>query len=281
MIREDLKIWEDTEYFNNLLNPSEKSELRDAYRQRFIYASSVVNKFTDYTLAISNRVKEILIDFGCLPNKISVVHQIPESVDKLKKQHKQYENNHQVLKFAFFGSVIPHKGVHKILNASHVLKPGMAEFYIFGEGNNRYIEELKKADTNNSLKWMGSYRQEDLSEIAAEMDAAIIPSIWEEGAGLVLLEAQALGLPVIASRIGGIPDFVKHKENGFLYPYNSEMNLASILTDIISRPKMLEKLSQNTISDISFEDFMKHIVNIYKLLQQKDRPKAKELDFLI
>jgi hypothetical protein len=59
------------------------------------------------------------------------------------------------------------------------------------------------------------------------------------------------------------------------------MNLASILTDIISRPKMLEKLSQNTISDISFEDFMKHIVNIYKLLQQKDRPKAKELDFLI
>ncbi len=280
MIREDLKIWEDTEYFNNTLNKIENLELKEAYRQRFIYASSVVNKFTDYTLAISSRVRELLIDFGCLPSKISVVHQIPESVDRLTKLDKQYDNN-TPLKFAFFGSVIPHKGVHKILNASHVLKPGLAEFYIFGEGNKLYIEELKKADTNNAFKWMGAYKQENLSEIAKDMDAAIIPSIWEEGAGLVILEAQALGLPVIASRIGGIPDFIKNNENGYLYPYNSEMNLASILTEIISKPKYLENMRKQSISDLAFKDFMSHITNVYKLLIQKDRPKSKELDFLI
>ncbi len=281
MIREDLKIWEDTEYFDNRLNPIENPELREAYRKRFIYASSIVNRFTDYTLAISNRVKELLIDFGCLPNKISVVHQIPESVDKLQKHVKEYDSNQKPIKFAFFGSVIPHKGVHKILNASHVLKPGMAEFYIFGDGNQLYIDELKKSDTNNSLKWMGAYTQDNLGNIATNMDAVIIPSIWEEGAGLVILEAQALGLPVIASRIGGIPDFIRHNENGYLYPYNSEMNLAAILVDIISKPTVLERLQANTISDLSFHDFMRHITNIYKLLLQKDRPKAKELDFLI
>ena len=60
-------------------------------------------------------------------------------------------------------------------------------------------------------------------------DCAVCPSIWSEAAGLVNLEAQACGLPVIARRIGGIPELVEDGRTGFLFTPGDHRELAERL----------------------------------------------------
>jgi glycosyltransferase involved in cell wall biosynthesis len=58
-------------------------------------------------------------------------------------------------------------------------------------------------------------------------DAFVCPSVWAEAAGLVNVEAQACGLPVLASRVGGIPEYVRDGETGFLFPPGDADGLAA------------------------------------------------------
>jgi len=78
--------------------------------------------------------------------------------------------------------------------------------------------------------------KETLLKIAEEIDAIIIPSIWEEGGPLTAAEAIAMNLPIIGANIGGIPDFVKDGINGLLYQFDNPANLANKIKDIIDNP---------------------------------------------
>ena len=61
-------------------------------------------------------------------------------------------------------------------------------------------------------------------------DCFVLPSRWREAAGLVILEAQAAGLPVVCSRLGGIPEYIEENETGFLFASEDVEGLAAKLT---------------------------------------------------
>ncbi len=70
-------------------------------------------------------------------------------------------------------------------------------------------------------------------------DAFVCPSRWAEAAGLVNIEAQACGLPVLASRIGGIPEYVMDGRTGVLFPPGDDEALAAAVRRLTGRPGAL------------------------------------------
>jgi glycosyltransferase involved in cell wall biosynthesis len=83
--------------------------------------------------------------------------------------------------------------------------------------------------------------RDDLPELLAGWDVLALPSLWE-GFGLVLLEAMAAGLPVVASRVGPIPEIVVHAETGLLVEPGEPEPLASALLELLEKPESAAEL---------------------------------------
>ncbi len=74
--------------------------------------------------------------------------------------------------------------------------------------------------------------QRNVEPFLQAADCFVLPSRWQEAAGLVVLEAQASGLPVVASRIGGIPEYVDDDHTGYLFAPDDAVGLAAYLRQL-------------------------------------------------
>jgi glycosyltransferase involved in cell wall biosynthesis len=92
------------------------------------------------------------------------------------------------------------------------------------------------------LRFAGAYRQEDLPELLTSADVVVVPSIWEDCAPLVVAEALAARAPVIGSRIGGIPDFVRHGVDGLLFGPGDATGLARCLGAFVEDRGLLGRM---------------------------------------
>jgi glycosyltransferase involved in cell wall biosynthesis len=117
------------------------------------------------------------------------------------------------LRFSFIGTLSHHKGADTFLElARRVTRPDV-EFHFYG----RVLEASKGAQLAASrVTDHGPYTDADLPEIMAATDLGMVLSEWEEGAGLVVMEFLNFGVPVLATRRGGLPDFVG-AHNGFVF----------------------------------------------------------------
>jgi glycosyltransferase involved in cell wall biosynthesis len=96
-----------------------------------------------------------------------------------------------------------------------------------------------------------------------------------EGLGIVLLEAQAMGVPVVASKVGGIPEAVKDYETGILVPPANSKELAYSILNILTKPEMRAKLSKTAVKWVTepvdgkprfgMERMFDKIENLYKV----------------
>ena len=79
------------------------------------------------------------------------------------------------------------------------------------------------------IRWLGRRRREEVPDLILAADSTVMPSEWYENAPLSVLESLALGRPVIASRIGGIPEMLRDGETGWLYAAGDAAELRGLL----------------------------------------------------
>ena len=84
--------------------------------------------------------------------------------------------------------------------------------------------------------------QSDVPAVTAAVDVSVLPSLFE-GMGRVVLEAMAAGKPVVASKTGGIPDLVRHGENGLLVQPGNVESLEAALVEILSKADLRARLA--------------------------------------
>ena len=90
---------------------------------------------------------------------------------------------------------------------------------------------------------MAPFAHAEMARAFASLDALVFPSVWEgAGAGIGAREALAAGVPVIASRIGGIPETVRHGTNGLLFEPGDPADLARQIRRMIEEPDLLDHL---------------------------------------
>ncbi|MEQ8188877.1 MAG: glycosyltransferase, partial [Candidatus Eremiobacterota bacterium] len=202
-----------------------------------------------------------------------------ESVEPLLVKDREEYNLHKPLRFGFIGGVMPHKGAHVMVEAAQNLPDGSAEFWIYGFISEEYGKILASMDKKKFIKLKGAYKSSDLPSVAKELDAMILPSLWEDCAPLTIVESLAMKVPVIGSNIGGFPDFISDGLNGRLYTYNSPTELNKILREIIDNPELLIKWRKHCVLPWNFDDYINHVMHIYRCLSSGKIPPAETLSF--
>jgi glycosyltransferase involved in cell wall biosynthesis len=152
------------------------------------------------------------------------------------------------------------KGHGVLIEAFKLLKEKItdAKLVIVGEGH-LYDELCKMVDTNGlreSVLFTGF--QMDVSEIIATFDVAVLPSFFE-GMGRVILEAMAMERPVVASRVGGIPDLIEQDVNGLLVRPGDVKGLADALEKLLNDKRLARKMGREGRKRIK-EQFSAHVM---------------------
>jgi glycosyltransferase involved in cell wall biosynthesis len=104
------------------------------------------------------------------------------------------------------------------------------------------------ADRDSRVTWHGFVRGEQKERLLADADVLLFPSMWSENAPLVIGEAMGHALPVIASDMGAIPEFIQHEQNGLLFASGEPVAMAGAVRRLLEDRTLLESLSVNAAS---------------------------------
>jgi spore coat protein SA len=183
----------------------------------------------DLHLAVSNYVKHRTIELlRVSPDKIGIVYNAVDTEffkpckpsDKADKRKKFGVEDNDFL-IAFIGRIVPEKGLHHLILASKILRQKGYKFKLFvagplGHFNMEVLEGYPSICFNlihhlglsNNVKYMGRPEREELRDIYCASDLIAVPSLWEDPCPTVVLEAMAMGRPVVAYASGGIPELI-------------------------------------------------------------------------
>lgn len=164
--------------------------------------------------------------------------------DKPKSKTGETRFCYAKLKLAsFYGPDIAIKAMEKVIKHC----PG-AKLALLGNGDSEDFEKLRKLvislKLQNHIKFFGVVNSSDVARFLELNDVLLQPSRWESF-GVVVLEAAAIGLPTIASCVGGITDIVIDDITGLTFPSEDVNALAEAMIRLALDPKLREQLGEN------------------------------------
>ncbi len=158
---------------------------------------------------------------------------------------KRRERKTADLRVGYLGQIAPHKGVHLLIEAARHLSSAPIAVRIYGDPapHPLYTKRLRRlAHGDARIAFQGPYQHGGVYDILADLDVIVVPSVWYENAPFVIQEAQAAGVPVLASRLGGMRELVSDGQNGLLFDAGNARDLAERLQRILDDPALLERL---------------------------------------
>lgn len=229
---------------------------------------STVNLF----IAPSHYLKTRFIEFGIPENKIKL---IPHGISTAPFKNFKRKASGRI-RFGFIGTILPAKGLDLLVNAFNRIKDAQrAELKIYGrlfpyQGFEYYPGYIKRLKKNKNIRFMGDFRCRDVGSVFSEIDILVVPSIWHENLPLVILEAFLTKTPVIASRIGGIPELVKDQDNGLLFTPRDADDLYDKLEIFINNPDLIKRFRIAIKQPKDIEKNGQEIEELYKELLSND-----------
>ncbi len=135
------------------------------------------------------------------------------------------------------------------------------QLLIVGEGKTRNQVEQLFAPMYPRVKMLGSLEPGAIYDILKSSDVYVWPAV-NEAYGMSLLEAQACGLPVVATAAGGVAQIVEHKKTGFLAAENDLTSLTAFIRRLISDPKLRTRMGMEAVTKCRREHDAIHAINV-------------------
>ena len=153
------------------------------------------------------------------------------------------EGNEKIV--LFVGTLKPVKGVSYLIEAMNVVN-NKAKLLLVGDGGERRNLEtfVKKSDLQKYVNFVGKIPNDKVPEYMAASDVFVLPSL-SEGFPVVVVEAMASGLPIIATDVGGLSEIVKDGENGFLVEPKNTNEIAEKILSLLEADMLRERISEN------------------------------------
>lgn len=225
-------------------------------------------------IALSNVIAQHMIeDFDTPYERIRL---IPRSVD-LKKFRYQAGASKISADFnvGIIGRITPLKGHMYFIKAmAKVAKvvPNL-KIWIVGdapESKGAYKEQLqlltKRLGLWNMTQFLGV--QKDVPSVMSQLDVMVLATTSHEAFGRVIVEAQASGVPVVATRVGGVVDIIQDQETGLLVTPADALSIAQAVTRLFSDPALRQKLTERAYLKVkekySLDLMVKNTLNVYR-----------------
>jgi glycosyltransferase involved in cell wall biosynthesis len=193
-------------------------------------------------IAMSQRVAEIHVDLGVDPARMQTLPLTLAHLDGLRPREASPGGP---VTFGTLGALESEaKGARLLLAAvaelEATLPPRSFRVVVLGHVDPAFVAE---ADGLAAVELRGTYPPDRLDALLDEVDVGLMPSIWEEAYGYAGLEFLAKGIPVVANAIGGMPDYTRPGETGWLNRSCSAGELAEIMADVVRRPEQVAELN--------------------------------------
>jgi len=231
----------------------------------------------DRVIVCSESMKnEICGHFNLPLDKVDV---IPNAIDVTKYQtsvdrgsvRQRYGVGYGEKLILCVGRLVPQKGIEYFIRAipSIAKRYPEAKFIIVGEGWSRDIleAEARASGHGGKIQFTGFASDQEVINLMTSADVLVVPSVYEPF-GIVALEGMASGVPVVASKVGGLSEVIEHDRTGlFVYPKSPE-SIAWGIDRILSDPDHAKWLTENAKEKLhkaySWEAVAMKTVEVYR-----------------
>lgn len=191
----------------------------------------------DRYIALTNFARSKFIECGLPADKVVVkpnfIHPDPGA--------RQGIGNYAV----FIGRLIQEKGMGTAIRAWKLLPPEM-ELKVIGDGpSSEGLRQLARDLKLKNITFLGALQRQEVFEYLMKARFLLFPSEWYESFPVTILEAYSHGVPVIASRIGVMPEIVKENQTGLLFEPSNAESLSRLIESIWNKTDVILQLGQN------------------------------------
>jgi glycosyltransferase involved in cell wall biosynthesis len=221
---------------------TEVSWLRSAARTLLMFPRNAVSRRAACNIEVSQRASER----HALPRSRVVYHGIAD----LNGKELFGVQPRAKLHFACVGRFVPEKGIPVLLEAAGILKGEGCEFdlLLIGDGPQRPQLEaiIERSGLSERVRITGFLQGTALDEAIAQVRVVVMPSVWEETAGLSAIEQMMRGRLVIASRISGLGEMVG--DAGLTFLPGDAQDLARCMREVLKDPSKVEAIGSEARS---------------------------------
>ena len=214
---------DENEAYQSVAYMSDK-HIAENLRTRLEYMSSLMNNYAITNICVSEDVKRTLMRYGVREEKLLVQHIGSLIAGKQQCSERKF---HSPLVIGNIGGVFRYKGTHVLVDAVSRMKSTNFKVKIFGKYEESYRQEILKGKEHLPIEFLGRYVPDDLPDILQQIDLMVLPSICNDTAPQTIFESYSRYVPIVASNIGGFPDFIRAGINGYLFRTGDADDLAS------------------------------------------------------
>jgi glycosyltransferase involved in cell wall biosynthesis len=236
--------------------------------EKMMEGDEVILHKSKFIISPSQAMKELLIRNGVAPEKIFMV---PHGIDPLPVLPIEPLND-RAIRFGFIGSFSFTKGLHVLINALELVShQENCELHIYGgfigQSTNKYLTEcLNNYKGKAKIINHGYIPNDNLKDAYKMIDVLVVPSVYFEVFGLVILEAFSAGRPVIVSRSGGPAELVRNGIDGFIVDRNDDKSLAGAMQKFIDTPDLIIEMARQVNEVRTMADHVNELERIYQRL---------------
>jgi len=232
----------------------------------------------DYITTVSdNLLRKVTERFGIdqkiavIPNGVSLESFYPIDRSEVRGKLGLPDDIPIVL---YAGRIIESKGIESLVEAiPTVLKEYKETLFIFlGEGNlvEKTFDLCKEMGVERNILFTGRKPHSEMALWLNTADLIVLPSL-SEGRPNIILEAMACGIPVVATRVGGIPELVREGDNGFLVPPNDASALGRAILTVLKMETQKDVLGERgrailESAGLSWETSAEKMTEIYRMV---------------
>ena len=258
--------------------------LHNDYLNKTTYNKSSIVNACDNIFAISEYIKfRVLSIDGSIESKIKVINNgcdlkkyTPLMIQERNNIRKKIGISPQDVVVVFSGRLSETKGIYELITAFNRINLNNLKLLVIGgyfysnDKKNKFIRKLEKKAENglDNILFTGYVSSSEIPYLLMSSDIGVVPSIFEEPSGLSVLEAQAAGLPLITTRVGGIPEIVS-EENSILLDIKDEFvdNLQHSIEILALNKKLRKQMGEsgkNFVKQYSNENYYEYLKNAIK-----------------
>lgn len=251
---------------------------------RHVFNRLLYRHLTDHLVVISRFILDSYLHDGFMKaDNISLIHSAVDlnkfdpSQTSRGKLRQEFDIGPAEKVVGMVANVVPYKGPHDFLAAAfNILRSrDNVRFMLVGEGDDLLLEKLKESVQKEGLekRFIFTGIRNDIPSVLADIDIFCLPT-HQEGLGTAILEAMAMNKPVVATRVGGIPDSVVEGDTGYLVRPGDRESLGRKISELLDNPQKAQEMGQagrlQVEGEFALQVMAQKTEELYKQLLKKE-----------